>query len=185
MKTAQWTFRDLTIEQRDSIYKYTKESYDSSGLAYSYTDFWGRANEGKWVFYGNSEMTGYICGRDLSYIPGLMKLTGCAGDPKGILAGISLVKSRDIAIVGVVTPNLYNIALKRGMVTLGYKDLQKFLKVIPGRIWGGSGKPTLQAGAILRFEYNGRDVDKHFICNEKFISMAKSMFGMDLKAKVG
>lgn len=155
------------------IYEIFKQSYlKSTGVAFSEPHFYGRASQ--WTFFGvppsseNDPLSGFVAVR---FQPsGLIKLTGVAGNPRGIFRGVDLINSINKPIWGAVSSDIANMASKKG-----FKIIPPFvLKMISKKGIKIPGMEIDDAGNIKADIAEVGTVDKKAIVNDAYIDWLKS-----------
>lgn len=173
-----WEMDDLNPEQKKNIYDYTKKSYEKGETGEAFTEdiFWKKVRNGPWTFYGDKAMTGYVTVRELWEIPGMVKLTGSGGSPRGMMAGMAKLLKENKAVFGAVTPKIFQMAMKYGFKTLDPMTLKIFVKMAPEEVWGYGGKPSMSSDGKFQIYMPqlGKTVEKQFICNDKFMQWVES-----------
>ena len=172
--SKRWTIDEIGDEDKRKIYDYTKRSYEKGDTKQVFDErtFWNKVRNGPWIFYGDKNMTGYVTVREMHEIPGMLKLTGMAGGMKGVIAGMALLLKGNKLLIGAVTSQVYDMAIRGGFNTLPGEDIKVFINHAPSGVWGYGGKPARSPAGDLQVnmpELN-KTIDKKFICNEAFIN---------------
>ena len=154
------------------LYEIFKQSYlKSTGIAFSEDHFYNRASQ--WTFFGiqpsseNDPMSGFVAVR---FQPsGLIKLTGVAGNPRGIFRGVDLLSSTGKPIWGAVSSDIANMASKKGFKIVPpfiLKMLGQHGIKIPGMEIDASGNLKADVAEVGK-------VDKQAIVNDQYIEWLK------------
>mgnify|MGYP000119593585 CR=1 FL=1 len=176
----RWTYYDLNTKQKEEIYQYTVKSYEKgeTGKVFDEATFWEKVKGGPWVFYGDTELKGYVSVRENCELPELIKLTGMAGDKRSLLIGCKHLLAMKRPIVGAVTPELSKLAKKFGFTVIENEILKQFIAMSPSHLWGTNGKPKIGKDGFVKFtmaELGGETFKKNLICNKAFIGWAKKL----------
>lgn len=162
-------FNDLSHSDREKIYNIFKQSYEkATGSAWSQSKFNNRASQ--WLFFGTTD--GFVTVRPQQ--SGFYKLTGVAGDRKGIMQGLQELTSQNFPVWGMLTPELGNILIKR----YGFKKpskIQAFLlsKLIPSNVFGNIDYVRNKDGTIT-FKYpDVGETTKVFVGNNQYYDKLK------------
>jgi hypothetical protein len=118
----QFNLRDTNP---DWLYEIFKQSYmKSTGTAFSKENFISKAST--WTFFGippsseNDPLAGFVAVR---FQPsGLVKLTGVAGNPRGIFRGVDQLNNINKPVWGAVSADIANMATKKG-----FKEVPPFV----------------------------------------------------------
>ena len=157
------------------LYEIFKQSYlKSTGTAFSESHFYDRAS--KWTFFGippnseNDPTSGFVAVR---FQPsGLIKLTGVAGNTRGILRGVDLLNSKNQPVWGAVSSDIANMASKKG-----FKIVPPFvLKMLTQSGMKIPGMEIDDAGNIKTDIAEIGKVDKKAIVNDQYISWLKNQY---------
>lgn len=157
------------------MYEIFKNSYlKSTGTAFSESHFYDRAS--KWTFFGippsseNDTMSGFVAVR---FQPsGLVKLTGVAGNPRGIFRGVDLLTSLNEPIWGAVSSDIANMAAKKG-----FKIVPPFvLKMLAENGIKIPGMEIDSFGNIKADIAEVGTIDKKAIVNDLYIEWLKKQY---------
>ncbi len=167
-----FTLNDVNPEW---IYNIFKTSYEkSTGQSWSYQTFLGRASN--WTFYGlppqsdNDPNAGFVAVRIQN--SGLIKLTGVAGNGRGILRGVDMLNSLNKPIWGAVSGDIAAMAAKKG-----FKIIPPFiLKMLAAKGVKIPGMEIDSAGNIKADIVELGTVDKKAIVNDQYINWLKKQY---------
>jgi GNAT superfamily N-acetyltransferase len=101
--------KPLQIDINRAYGLFKREYEESTGQSWSFDKFQSRARN--WEFYGDDN--GYVAVRRQR--SGFVKLVGMAGDNKSKLRGIQKLSQQGLPLWGMVSKEIKDIALKRGM----------------------------------------------------------------------
>jgi len=165
----------MTVDQldKDKAYQTFKDSYEkSTGQSWSEEKFVKRS--GDWRFYGTQD--GYITVREQQ--SGMLKLTGVAGKPFGIMAGAKALMKENVPVWGMVAKNIADMATKLGFRLADPQLVKQNITKIPSGVFGGAKiKQVLDDGGVV-FEYSDIGVvTKYLIGNDQYFSFLGSQGG--------
>lgn len=166
----------LTTDEKNDLYKLFKASYEKSvGTAWDYGKFINRIST--WTLYGNSD--GFITVRPQR--SGLIKLTGSAGNPRGILRGLDLLVATNKPIWGVVTPDIAQILKKKGFIIPNPIFIKILFKLIPSNVLGGHISLN-NDGSLNVTNSDTGSLDKIFVANKLYLKSL--LVNKDIEAKL-
>jgi hypothetical protein len=154
----------------DHFYGVFKQSYeDSTGAAWSEDKLLSRARN--WTFYGDEE--GFVAVRVQG--SGMKKLVAAAGNPRGVVKGLTELQASGGPIWGAVSAPLAMMAKKRGMIVPhlipgGPFFIKVLAKTIPPSVFGGH-EPvvTKDGGLVFSYEDVG-ETTKYIIGNKAYFA---------------
>ena len=162
----------LTVDQLDSdkAYDTFKKSYeDATGQAWSKEKFISRS--GGWRFYGTQD--GYITVREQA--SGMLKLTGVAGKPFGIMAGAKALMKESVPVWGMVSKDIADLAMKLGFKSGDPQLVKQFISKIPSSVFGGAKVKDVNPDGGVVFEYADIGVvTKYLVGNDQYFSLLQS-----------
>jgi hypothetical protein len=105
LNEEMFSFYDLTPDERHTAYELFKNSYEkSTGSSWSESKFANKASQ--WTFFGIKNR-GFIAARKQN--TGDYKLTGSAGDTRGILLGTKELSQLSEPVWGMATDDIINM----------------------------------------------------------------------------
>lgn len=152
----------LTTKEINDLYDLFHDSYmNSIGSSWSIEKFRNRIKD--WMLFGNSE--GFVTVRQQR--SGMLKLTGSAGNPKGVLFGLNELMLTNRPIWGVVTPDIAAMLKKKGFIIPNKIFVKLLFKLIPSNVLGG--EIQLNSDGTLKVSGNdGNSLDKIFVANKLY-----------------
>ena len=164
----------------DSAYEIFKNEYDkSTGKSWTYDKFMGRARN--WEFYGDEK--GYVAIRRQR--SGLVKLVGMAGDNRSKLKGINDLISMKMPLWGMVSKDIKDIAVRRGMREPNFLERQVLKRSIPPEVLGGAEILEYQRDGGIKLQYPDVGVVVKFLVGTpEYYAKLREMFGDKLKEKI-
>jgi hypothetical protein len=164
----------------DSAYEIFKNEYDkSTGNSWSYDKFMGRARN--WEFYGDEK--GYVAIRRQR--SGLVKLVGMAGDNRSKLKGINDLISMKMPLWGMVSKDIKDIAVRRGMREPNFLERQVLKRSIPPEVLGGAEILEYQKDGGIKLQYPDVGVVvKYLVGTPEYYAKLREMFGDKVKEKI-
>lgn len=157
----------------DNAYEIFKQSYEKeTGAAWDKGKFLSRARN--WEFYG--DQTGFVAVRPQR--SGLVKITGAAGSPKGILKGIRELLSQNTPVWTMASKPLAAQLVKLGLIQPPAFLIKAISKIIPASVFGDV-PFTVNSDGSLTFQYSDvGDATKYFVASpEYFKHMLRSLQG--------
>ena len=152
----------LSKETQNNLYEQFKDAYDKSvGQSWTRDKFISRLQN--WTLYGNSD--GFVTVREQP--GGLIKLTGSAGNAKGILNGLEKLNSTDRPIWGFVTRNIGNMLIKKGFIAPNSILLKPLFSYLKTKINIGDNELT-DNGSLIHTTDLGTKIEKIFVANREY-----------------
>ena len=164
----------------DAAYEIFKNEYDkSTGASWSYDKFMGRARN--WEFYGDEK--GYVAIRRQR--SGLVKLVGMAGDNRSKLKGINDLISMKMPLWGMVSKDIKDIAVRRGMREPNFLERQVLKRSIPPEVLGGAEILEYQKDGGIKLQYPDVGVVvKYLVGTPEYYAKLRTMLGDKVKEKI-
>jgi len=164
----------------DSAYEIFKNEYDkSTGTSWTYDKFMGRARN--WEFYGDEK--GYVAIRRQR--SGLVKLVGMAGDNRSKLKGINDLISMNMPLWGMVSKDIKDIAVRRGMREPNFLERQVLKRSIPPEVLGGAEILEYQKDGGIKLQYPDVGVVvKYLVGTPEYYAKLRTMLGDKVKEKI-
>jgi len=164
----------------DSAYEIFKNEYDkSTGTSWTYDKFTGRARN--WEFYGDEK--GYVAIRRQR--SGLVKLVGMAGDNRSKLKGINDLISMKMPLWGMVSKDIKDIAVRRGMREPNFLERQVLKRSIPPEVLGGAEILEYQKDGGIKLQYPDVGVVvKYLVGTPEYYAKLRTMLGDKVKEKI-
>lgn len=164
----------------DSAYEIFKNEYDkSTGTSWTYDKFMGRARN--WEFYGDEK--GYVAIRRQR--SGLVKLVGMAGDNRSKLKGINDLISMKMPLWGMVSKDIKDIAVRRGMREPNFLERQVLKRSIPPEVLGGAEILEYQKDGGIKLQYPDVGVVvKYLVGTPEYYAKLRTMLGDKVKEKI-
>ena len=164
----------------DTAYEIFKKEYDkSTGSSWSRDKFMGRARA--WEFYGDNN--GYVAIRRQR--SGLVKLVGMAGDNRSKLKGINDLVSMNLPLWGMVSKEIKDIAVRRGMREPNFLERQVLKRSIPPEVLGGAEILEYQKDGGIKLQYPDVGVViKYLVGTSQYYAKLRELFGDKLKEKI-
>jgi hypothetical protein len=164
----------------DTAYEIFKNEYDkSTGKSWTYDKFMGRARN--WEFYGDEK--GYVAIRRQR--SGLVKLVGMAGDNRSKLKGINDLISMKMPLWGMVSKDIKDIAVRRGMREPNFLERQVLKRSIPPEVLGGAEILEYQRDGGIKIQYPDVGVVVKFLVGTpEYYAKLREMFGDKVKEKI-
>jgi len=164
----------------DTAYEIFKNEYDrSTGTSWSYEKFMGRARA--WEFYGDEK--GYVAIRRQR--SGLVKLVGMAGDNRSKLKGINDLISMNMPLWGMVSKDIKDIAVRRGMREPNFLERQVLKRSIPPEVLGGAEILEYQKDGGIKLQYPDVGiVVKYLVGTPQYYAKLRTMIGDKVKEKI-
>jgi hypothetical protein len=164
----------------DTAYEIFKNEYEkSTGSSWSRDKFFGRARA--WEFYGDEK--GYVAVRRQR--SGFVKLVGMAGDNRSKLKGINDLVSMNLPLWGMVSKDIKDIAVRRGMREPNFLEKQVLKRSIPPEVLGDAKILEFQKDGGVKIEYPDVGiVVKYLVGTPQYYSKLREMFGDKIKEKI-
>ena len=164
----------------DTAYEIFKNEYDkSTGKSWTYDKFMGRARN--WEFYGDEK--GYVAIRRQR--SGLVKLVGMAGDNRSKLKGINDLISMKMPLWGMVSKDIKDIAVRRGMREPNFLERQVLKRSIPPEVLGGAEILEYQKDGGIKLQYPDVGVVvKYLVGTPEYYAKLRTMLGDKVKEKI-
>jgi len=164
----------------DAAYEIFKNEYDkSTGASWTYDKFMGRARN--WEFYGDDK--GYVAIRRQR--SGLVKLVGMAGDNRSKLKGINDLISMKMPLWGMVSKDIKDIAVRRGMREPNFLERQVLKRSIPPEVLGGAEILEYQKDGGIKLQYPDVGVVvKYLVGTPEYYAKLRTMLGDKVKEKI-
>jgi hypothetical protein len=164
----------------DSAYEIFKNEYDkSTGTSWTYDKFMGRARN--WEFYGDEK--GYVAIRRQR--SGLVKLVGMAGDNRSKLKGINDLISMKMPLWGMVSKDIKDISVRRGMREPNFLERQVLKRSIPPEVLGGAEILEYQKDGGIKLQYPDVGVVvKYLVGTPEYYAKLRTMLGDKVKEKI-
>jgi hypothetical protein len=129
-------------------YDIFKKEYDkSTGISWDYNKFTNRA--ANWEFYG--DVNGYVAIRKQR--SGFVKLVGMAGNNKSKLKGIQDLVSMNLPLWGLVSKEIKDIAVRKGMREPNFLERQALKRSISPEVLGGAEILDYQSDGGIKLKY--------------------------------
>jgi hypothetical protein len=164
----------------DSAYEIFKNEYDkSTGTSWTYDKFMGRARN--WEFYGDEK--GYVAIRRQR--SGLVKLVGMAGENRSKLKGINDLISMNMPLWGMVSKDIKDIAVRKGMREPNFLERQVLKRSIPPEVLGGAEILEYQKDGGIKLQYPDVGVVvKYLVGTPEYYAKLRTMLGDKVKEKI-
>jgi hypothetical protein len=152
----------LTPDEVRDLYQLFHHAYmNSIGSSWPIEKFASRIQD--WLLFGNSE--GFVTAREQR--SGIIKLTGSAGNPKGIFIGLNELMSTNRPIWGIVTPDIAKMLSKKGFIIPNKMFVNVIFKLIPDSVLGGDININSN-GTLKVYGNDGNSMDKVFVANKLY-----------------
>ena len=164
----------------DTAYEIFKNEYDkSTGTSWSYEKFMGRARG--WEFYGDEK--GYVAVRRQR--SGFVKLVGMAGDNRSKLKGIQDLVSQNLPLWGMVSKEIKDIGIRKGMREPNFLERQVLKRSIPPEVLGGAEILEYQKDGGIKLQYPDVGVVvKYLVGTPQYYAKLRTMFGDKIKERI-
>ena len=159
---------------------FRKEYEESTGQSWSMDKFMQRARN--WQFFGDEN--GFVAVRPQR--SGFVKLVGMAGDNKSKLRGIQQIQQMGLPVWGMVSKDIKDIAVKRGMREPNMIERTVLKQALNSAALGDAEilGYTSDNGVRLRYPDIG-EVTKYMIGSPEYYQKLRSAFGEQVKSKIG
>lgn len=159
---------------------FRKEYEESTGQAWSQEKFMQRASG--WQFFGDEN--GFVAVRPQR--SGFVKLVGMAGDNKSKLRGIQQIQQQGLPIWGMVSKDIKDMAVKRGMREPNMIERTLLKQALNSAALGDAEilGYTSDNGVRLRYPDVG-EVVKYMVGSPEYYQKLRSQFGEQVKSKIG
>ena len=159
---------------------FRKEYEESTGQSWSMDKFMQRAKN--WQFFGDEN--GFVAVRPQR--SGFVKLVGMAGDNKSKLRGIQQLQEQKLPVWGMVSKDIKDIAVRRGMREPNMIERAVLKKALNSAALGDAEilGYTSDNGVRLRYPDIG-EVTKYMIGSPEYYQKLRSAFGEQVKNKIG
>jgi hypothetical protein len=178
------TFKDFIMlkESRiqiplDQAYEIFRKEYEkATGKSWDEQKFMNRA--ANWEFYGDER--GYVAIRRQK--SGFVKLVGMAGDNKSKLKGIQDLVSMNVPMWGMVSKEIKDIALRKGMRMPNFLERQVLKKSISPEVFGDAKIIGYLKDGGVKIQYpDVGTVVKYLVGTPVYYSDLKKRFGNKIK----
>jgi hypothetical protein len=159
---------------------FRQEYEESTGQSWTQDKFMQRAKN--WQFFGDEN--GFVAVRPQR--SGFIKLVGMAGDNKSKLRGIQQLQEQKLPVWGMVSKDIKDIAVKRGMREPNMIE-RPLLKMAISNASLGDAEIlgyTSDNGIRIRYPDVG-EVTKYMIGSPEYYQKLRSQFGEQIKNKIG
>jgi ribosomal protein S18 acetylase RimI-like enzyme len=159
---------------------FRQEYEESTGQSWTQDKFMQRAKN--WQFFGDEN--GFVAVRPQR--SGFVKLVGMAGDNKSKLRGIQQIQQQGLPIWGMVSKDIKDIAVKRGMREPNMIERTLLKQALNSAALGDAEilGYTSDNGVRLRYPDIG-EVTKYMIGSPEYYQKLRSAFGEQVKKKIG
>jgi hypothetical protein len=159
---------------------FRQEYEESTGQSWSQDKFMQRARN--WQFFGDEN--GFVAVRPQR--SGFVKLVGMAGDNKSKLRGIQQIQQQGLPIWGMVSKDIKDMAVKRGMREPNMIERTVLKQALNSAALGDAEilGYTSDNGVRLRYPDIG-EVTKYMIGSPEYYQKLRSAFGEQVKSKIG
>ena len=159
---------------------FRKEYEESTGQSWTQDKFMQRASN--WQFFGDEN--GFVAVRPQR--SGFVKLVGMAGDNKSKLRGIQQIQQMGLPVWGMVSKDIKDIAVKRGMREPNMIERTLLKQALNSAALGDAEilGYTPDNGVRLRYPDIG-EVTKYMIGSPEYYQKLRSAFGEQVKSKIG
>jgi GNAT superfamily N-acetyltransferase len=159
---------------------FRKEYEESTGQSWTMDKFMQRASN--WQFFGDEN--GFVAVRPQR--SGFVKLVGMAGDNKSKLRGIQQIQQQGLPIWGMVSKEIKDMAVKRGMREPNMIERTVLKQALNSAALGDAEilGYTSDNGVRLRYPDIG-EVTKYMIGSPEYYQKLRSAFGEQVKNKMG
>ncbi|CAB4186645.1 NAT_SF domain containing protein [uncultured Caudovirales phage] len=159
---------------------FRQEYEQSTGQSWSMDKFMQRASN--WQFFGDEN--GFVAVRPQR--SGFVKLVGMAGDNKSKLRGIQQIQQMGLPVWGMVSKDIKDIAVKRGMREPNMIERTLLKQALNSAALGDAEilGYTSDNGVRLRYPDIG-EVTKYMIGSPEYYQKLRSAFGEQVKNKIG
>jgi len=164
----------------DNAYEIFRNEYEkATGKSWDRNKFESRARN--WEFYGDEK--GYVAVRRQN--SGFVKLVGMAGYNRSKLKGIQDLVSMNLPLWGMVSKDIKDIAVRKGMRQPNFLERQVLKNNIKPEVFGDAKILDYQSDGGVKFEYPDIGVVvKYLVGTPQYYSELRKMFGERLKEKV-
>lgn len=168
---------EIPLEKAYEIFR--KEYEKATGKSWDQNKFMNRARN--WEFYGDDK--GYVAIRRQR--SGFVKLVGMAGEMKSKLKGIQDLLSMDLPLWGMVSKEIKDIAIRKGMRMPNLLERQVLKRSIPPQVFGDAKILDYQSDGGVKIQYPDIGVTvKYLVGTPKYYSELKKLFGQKIKEKI-
>lgn len=159
---------------------FRKEYEESTGQSWTMDKFMQRASN--WQFFGDEN--GFVAVRPQR--SGFVKLVGMAGDNKSKLRGIQQIQQMGLPVWGMVSKDIKDIAVKRGMREPNMIERTLLKQALNSAALGDAEilGYTPDNGVRLRYPDIG-EVTKYMVGSPEYYQKLRSAFGEQIKNKIG
>lgn len=159
---------------------FRQEYEESTGQSWSKDKFMQRASN--WQFFGDEN--GFVAVRPQR--SGFVKLVGMAGDNKSKLRGIQQIQQMGLPVWGMVSKDIKDIAVKRGMREPNMIERTLLKQALNSAALGDAEilGYTSDNGVRLRYPDIG-EVTKYMVGSPEYYQKLRSAFGEQIKSKIG
>lgn len=185
-KNESYVFKNFLLKESliqiplDKAYEIFRKEYEkSTGKSWDRNKFINRASD--WEFYGDEN--GYVAVRRQR--SGFVKMVGMAGDNRSKLKGMQDLLTMDLPLWGMVSKEIKDIAIRKGMRQPNFLERQVLKRSIPPEVFGDAKILEYQNDGGVKFQYPDVGiVVKYLVGTPKYYSELKKMFGEKMKEKI-
>lgn len=172
--------KGIQLDMTKAYNVFRQEYEESTGQSWSQDKFMQRARN--WQFFGDEN--GFVAVRPQR--SGFVKLVGMAGDNKSKLRGIQQIQQQGLPIWGMVSKEIKDMAVKRGMREPNMIERTVLKKALNSAALGDAEilGYTSDNGVRLRYPDIG-EVVKYMIGSPEYYQKLRSDFGDQIKSKIG
>lgn len=164
----------IPLEQAYDIFK--NEYEKSTGKSWDRNKFMGRASN--WEFYGDDK--GYVAIRRQR--SGFVKLVGMAGDMRSKLKGMQDLLSMNLPLWGMVSKEIKDLAIRKGMRMPNILERQVLKRNIPSEVFGDAKILDYMSDGGIKIQYPDIGVViKYLIGTPSYYSELRKKFGDKIK----
>lgn len=164
----------IPLEQAYEIFK--NEYEKSTGKSWDRNKFMGRASN--WEFYGDDK--GYVAIRRQR--SGFVKLVGMAGDMRSKLKGMQDLLSMNLPLWGMVSKEIKDLAVRKGMRMPNILERQVLKRSIPPEVFGDAKILDYTSDGGIKIQYPDIGVViKYLIGTPLYYSELRNKFGDKIK----
>jgi hypothetical protein len=177
---AQGELKGIQLDLTKAYDVFRQEYEQSTGQAWTQEKFMQRAKG--WQFFGDEN--GFVAVRPQR--SGFVKLVGMAGDNKSKLRAIQQIKELQLPVWGMVSEDIKNIAVRRGMREPNFFERTALKYALNSAALGDAQILGYNSDGGVRLKYPDiGEVTKYMIGSPEYYQKLRSQFGEQVKNKIG
>jgi GNAT superfamily N-acetyltransferase len=178
--SAPKKLQGIKLDMNKAYDVFRQEYEESTGQSWTKEKFMQRSQN--WQFFGDEN--GFVAVRPQK--SGFIKLVGMAGDNKSKLRAIQQLQEQKLPVWGMVSKNIKDIAVRRGMREPNMIERTVLKQVLNSAVLGDAELLgfTSDNGVRLRYPDVG-EVIKYMIGSPEYYQKLRSAFGEQVKNKIG